>query len=88
MHLLGYPIAILGVVLMIIGVFGAAAAIAGERGKGFAGAAGDTIASVLKELPKLIDSLAKAPKWLSMLLMGLLLVWAGDRLSAGAWPFS
>lgn len=87
MHLLGYPVAILGVLLLIIGVFGAAVSKAGQQGQGFAGA-GETVASVLKELPKLIDSLAKAPKWLSMVLVGLVLVWAGDRLSAGAWPFS
>lgn len=87
MHLLGYPVAILGLALLVIGVFGASAAIAGDRGKGFAGA-GDTITSILKELPKLIESLAKAPKWLSILLLGVFLVWVGDRLSAGAWPFS
>lgn len=87
MAVIGYVIMLLGVVLILIGVFGAAVAVLRDRGEGFAGAT-DTLAQVIKDLPKLIEALGKAPKWLSMILIGLFLIWMGNRLTIPAWPFS
>lgn len=87
MNILGYLVEIAGIILIVIGVFGAAIAVFTDRGKGVISPA-DTFVAVLKELPKLIDALAKAPKWLSMVLIGLLLVWAGNQLGHGGWPFA
>jgi hypothetical protein len=87
MAFIGYVVMLLGVALIVIGVFGAGLAVLRDKGEGFA-ATPDTFVQVLKQLPKLIEALAKAPKWLSMTLIGLLLVWAGDRLTIPAWPFA
>jgi hypothetical protein len=87
MAVLGLLISLLGLALILIGVIAAALKVGAERGASMAKAE-DTFATVLNALPKMIDSLAKAPKWLAMIVVGVILVWFGHQLRSGGWPFS
>ncbi len=87
MAFLGYIIALAGVFLIVVGAYGAARGVIAERGAGMADAE-STLATVLKEIPALLDALGRAPKWLSAVVVGIVLVWTGVRLSANAWPFA
>ncbi len=87
MVFLGYVIALVGVFLIVVGAYGAGRGVIADRGAGMAEAE-STMATVLKELPALLDALGRAPKWLSALIAGVALVWTGVRMSAKAWPFA
>lgn len=77
MFIFGYVLIILGIVFIMLGVVGAAAEVFAR--KGFA-IATRTIVQILKLLPDVINALAKAPKWLSMTIVGIILVLIGLQL--------
>lgn len=83
MAILGFLIAVLGVVLILIGVIGAAFEVFAKRGKGFATSV-PSIAEILKLLPSLIEASLKAPQWLLMIAAGSGLIWFGRELIVGA----
>jgi hypothetical protein len=84
MAYLGLAMAVLGVVLILLGVIGAAKDVFMKQGKGFAG-----VEPKLPELLlKVILQILKGPAWLIMLVMGAGLVYFGHQLNVGGWPFA
>jgi hypothetical protein len=78
MNFLGIVIMVLGVLLILIGVIGAALKVFAQKGQGVAAAD-----SFWKLVPEIIGALTKAPSWLAMILVGVFLVWCGQRLISG-----
>jgi len=84
MAFLGYVIQLIGVALMFLAVVGAARDIFASAPKGFGGTNDKIYALALKVLLKFLDG----PKWLMLLVLGLLLFVGGDRYATGSWFFN
>jgi hypothetical protein len=77
MFIIGYVLIILGIIFIMLGIVGAASEVFAR--KGFA-IATRTIVQILKLLPDVINALAKAPKWLSMTIIGIILLLLGLQI--------
>jgi hypothetical protein len=83
---IGYIIMVLGIGLILVGIVGAAFAVAPTRPKGFA-AGSATLPDVLKAIPEIIGAIAKSPPWLAAIIVGCFLCWFGNQARLGGWPF-
>jgi hypothetical protein len=81
MVVVGYVLIAFGVVFIALGTVGAAAAVFAK--KGFAVGA-PTIAEIIKLIPDLIKALTKAPQWLAMTFVGILLLLLGLWIVQGS----
>lgn len=84
MVFLGIVISVLGVILILLGVVGAAKDVFFTRYKGFVGVEPKVIELFLKVILQVL----KGPAWLIMIVFGALLVYFGHQLYAGGWPFA
>jgi hypothetical protein len=84
MAYLGIVITVLGVILILLGVVGAAKDVFMKRGKAFAGVE----PKLIELFFKVILQVLKGPPWLIMLVVGAALVYFGHQLSVGGWPFA
>jgi hypothetical protein len=83
MTYLGIVIAVLGVILILLGVVGAAKDVFMKQGKSFA----DVEPKLIELFLKVILQVLKGPAWLIMIVFGAALVYFGRQLSVGGWPF-
>jgi hypothetical protein len=84
MAFLGIVIEVLGVILILLGVVGAAKDVFMKQGKGFSGVEPKLIELFLKVILQVL----KGPAWLIMLVIGAALVYFGHQFSVGGWPFA
>ena len=84
MTILGVSVAALGVILILIGVIGAARDVFASKGKGFAAAQ----AKLPELFLQVVLGVLKGPPWLMMVFFGACLVFFGHQLSVGGWPFT
>jgi hypothetical protein len=81
---LGIFIEILGALLILLGVLGAARDVFESAPKRFTG----TQLKVIELFLQVVLQLLKGPTWLIMIATGALLVYFGHQLSTGEWPFA
>jgi hypothetical protein len=84
MMILGVLVASLGVILILIGVIGAAKDVFAAKGKGFS-AGEQKLAELFFQV---VFAILKGPPWLVMVFFGACLVFFGHQLSVGGWPFT
>jgi hypothetical protein len=85
MAFVGYIVEIIGVVLLFLGTIGAARDTLAKAPRGFAGAAEIGLATLALQV---FQQFLKSPPWLILLILGALLIVAGDRMATGAWFFN
>jgi hypothetical protein len=80
---IGYAVSVLGLILISVGVVGAALKVASEAQgkKGFFEVGKIDIVAALKAMPAVIEAILGSPTWLLCVLSGLGLVFAGFWLT-------
>lgn len=80
MVILGYVLIVFGVLMICLGFFAATLEVFVSRKTRVMGLVQVDMGGVFKVLPELVKALTAAPKWLAIMIMGIILVGFGLQL--------